>query len=561
MKKTYSLFTLALALLTTVAFGQRRYIDPVFARSDVKVTSDITYATNIDFLISNLSASEQKIGQDVVDLKTRVATGQPIPMKYYNPADTNTALKVTDLKFDVYEPDPSVDSETDRAVVIFVHTGNFLPPGINGSPVGSRKDSSAIELCTQWAERGYVAVSVSYRLGWNPIAPTVFERRGTLLNAVYRAIHDVKQCVRTLRDDANGGNNYGIDPDNIVLYGEGTGAYVVNAYVTLDKYSEMELPKFLNPLKQKSFIDTTDVGRIDGSGGTFNLYGKSATSADVVMSVAAGGALADTSWLEKGDAAMLSIHCVRDPFAPFGEGTVIVPTTNEDVVDVQGGNLYIQKAADLGNNDKFKDISGNDPYTAAARANYGTTVEYIFPSPRNEITISATPEGLYPVLLPLGESRLNNQASPWQFWDPNSAVAQQKDQQGISNHQKSLASNPDMSGTKARTYMDTIQGYICPRMAVEMGYYTSAQLSVKEASLNHLFDVFPNPASDRLFIVNRSENNQMKHYQVLNTNGAVVMEGPIESSSYIDLNEVSNGVYFLHIETENGMVNKRILVH
>lgn len=561
MKKRYSLITLTLALLTTVAFGQRRYIDPVFARSDVKVTSDVTFATNIDFLISNLRASQQKIGSDIMDLKTRVATGQTIPLKYYNPADTNTAIKVTDLKFDVYEPDPSVDSETDRAVVIFVHTGNFLPPGINGSPVGSRKDSSAIEMCTQWAERGYVAVSVSYRLGWNPIAPTVFERRGTLLNAVYRAIHDVKQCVRTLKEDANGGNNYGIDPTKIVLYGEGTGAYVVNACVTLDKYSEMELPKFLNPLNQKSFIDTTSVGRIDGSGGTFNLYGKSATSAAVNMTVAAGGALADTSWLEKGDPAMLSIHCVRDPFAPFSEGTVIVPTTDEDVVDVQGGNLYIQKAADLGNNAKIKDISSNDPYTASARAHYGTTVEYIFPSPRNEITISATPEGLYPVLLPVASSRLNNQASPWQFWDPNSAVAQQKDQNGISNHQKSLASNPDMSGEKARTYMDTIQGYICPRMAVEMDYYSAAQLSVKETSINHLFDVFPNPATDRLFIVNRSENHQMKSFQMVGVNGTVVLEGAIHASSFIDLTEVTNGVYFLQIETESGIVNKRILVH
>jgi len=61
---------------------------------------------------------------------------------------------------------------------------------------------------------------------------------------------------------------------------------------------------------------------------------------------------------------MVSFHTVRDDFAPFTAGTVIVPTTQENVVDVHGSNFFIQKANDLGNNDVFAPLPG-DTYTDA----------------------------------------------------------------------------------------------------------------------------------------------------------------------------------------------------
>ena len=138
-------------------------------------------------------------------------------------------------------------------------------------------------------------------------------------------------------------SGYKIDPNKIVLYGEGTGGYISLAYNSLDKYSEISLPQFLNPLTQKSFVDTTLVGRIDGSGipQSLTLYGPPRANMDVAAVVAAGGALADTSWLEAGDKPIIAIQCIRDPFAPFNAGTVIVPTTQEDVVDVTGSNIYM----------------------------------------------------------------------------------------------------------------------------------------------------------------------------------------------------------------------------
>jgi hypothetical protein len=432
MKKTYLyLITVCVfAGLSTNSQAQNmRYVDPIYAESDVEVVANITYATNIDFLISNMKST--KVPKDITALKTAVFLGNPIPAAYYNPADTSTAVKVTAIKMDVYKVKSSVDSKTDRPVIIFLHTGNFLPSPINGSPVGTRVDSSAIVLCKEWARRGYVAVSASYRLGWNPIAPTEVERTGTLLNAVYRAIHDVKKCVIYLKDDAAGANTYGIS-NNIALYGEGTGAYIVNAYTTLDSYSEIELPKFLTPAG-KSVIDTANVGLIDGTRGLVNLYLPSTTSSEVTITIAAGGAMADTSWIEAGDKPMLAFQCIRDPFAPFDEGIVIVPTTGAAVVEVQGSNLYIKKAVELGNNDAFKDIAGKDIYTKMARAKYGKTYDYIYPS-QTTITLNTGLEGLYPIDVTAGASVFQNQAGPWQWWDPTSPLATYVGQTGKSNH-------------------------------------------------------------------------------------------------------------------------------
>ena len=328
--------------LTVGVNAQERYLSEVFTSAEVNVENDVTFGTNIDFLTSDFS-NPAAYGPEVMALQTDVSTGQPIPAPFFNPADGSTVVKVTNVKMDIYEPDQAVDSETARPVFIFVHTGNALPPPLNGSPTGTRKDSSAVEICERMARRGYVAVSMDYRLGWNPLGSTVEIRRGTLLNAIYRAIHDVKQCVRSLKADAAGANTYAIDPSKVVLYGEGTGGYITLATATLDDPAELFIDKFRpDPFDPNtSYVDTATVGNIEGFGGALCLYRPNGQNSDFNFCVNAGGALDDTSWLAPGDVPMVAFHTVFDPFAPFTEGVVIVPTTGEQVLPLQGSNLFM----------------------------------------------------------------------------------------------------------------------------------------------------------------------------------------------------------------------------
>ena len=115
---------------------------------------------------------------------------------------------------------------------------------MNGSPVGIRTDSCAVEMCMRMARHGYVAASVSYRNGWRPDGATLELRRGTLLNAVFRGLHDLKQSVRFLRENAATTNDVAIDPNKVILIGEGTGGYMAQAYISLDEGAEMFIEKF-----------------------------------------------------------------------------------------------------------------------------------------------------------------------------------------------------------------------------------------------------------------------------------------------------------------------------
>lgn len=567
MKRVYAYLVVAGLMLTSLElFAQKRYIDEVYTDADIEVTSDVTYATNIDFLRSSRlsTASQQQVGMELTSIKTALAMGQQIPATHRNLADTTSVIKVQDIKMDVYAPKASVDTNTARPVIIFLHTGNFLPTPINGSPVGTMRDSSAIVLCRGWAKRGYVAISADYRLGWNPLAsgPTgEYERRGTLLNAVYRSIQDVKQCVAGLKVDASGANTYSIDPDKIVLYGEGTGAYIALAYNSLDKYTEISLPQFLNPLTQKSFVDTTLVGRIDGSGipQSLTLYGPPRASMEIAAVVAAGGALADTSWLEAGDKPVIALQCIRDPFAPFHDGTVIVPTTQEDVVDVTGSNVYMAKANALGLNDGFKDMP-DDPYTKAARSKYGKTFNYIYPAPRDKMTVNTNVEGLFAIDLAAGASLFQNQAGPWQWWDPNSPLAKYEVQPGVTTHMASLQSNPDMSPAKGRAYVDTIQGYVCPRLAVTNGYYTTAELSTPSlSSING--KTYPNPSTG-VVTVDLNGKAQIKSISVTDISGKTVLTNTdIDNAIYsLDLTSLKDGYYFLQVDTDLGLATQKVVL-
>src|SRR6185369_3696679 len=104
-------------------------------------------------------------------------------------------------------------------------------------------DSSVVEMCKQFALRGYVVASIDYRLGWNPIATEQAIRTGTFVQAVYRGLQDAKTCVRYFRmNAATQGNTYKIDTSRIVVGGDGSAGFIATAYATLNDTAELQLP-------------------------------------------------------------------------------------------------------------------------------------------------------------------------------------------------------------------------------------------------------------------------------------------------------------------------------
>lgn len=553
-------FAIPLMALAMAAQAQDRYLNEVFTADQVTITNDVTFGTNIDFLTSDFT-DPMAAAPDVIQLQTAVAMGNPIPAAFFDPNDASTLVKVTNLKMDIYEPDQSADSETARPVFIFVHTGNALPPPLNGSPMGTRKDSSAVEVCKQMARRGYVAVSMSYRGGWNPLGTTLEIRRGTLLNAIYRAIHDVKQCVRNLKADADGSNTYAIDPNKIILYGEGTGGYITLATATLDHPEELFIEKFLpNPFQPTvSYVDTALVGNIEGFNGQATLYRPNGFDSNISFCVNAGGALADTSWLAAGDVPMLAFQTVFDPFAPFGNGTVIVPTTGEQVVDVNGSNVFMEHVNALGNNNSFIALPNGNPYTDRARSLYGT--DQVHGS--TTVHINSNTEGLFPMVTPYWpglQAGTQEEAGPWQWWDPNGPLAQVEVAPGITTGMASQSSNPNFSGTKGRTYIDTIMGYMNPRIVCALQLGPCATVGINESDpIATGLEIYPNPMHDQVRV--SSTNGTIRMAEVYDVNGRRVHVQNVENSEFtLQRNGLKTGAYFLTLTFDQGTVIRKLIL-
>jgi len=563
MKKITLSIILLSVLFISKTDAQLRYKNEVFTNEQLSIAKGIPFGTNLNWLILNQTdlgnpSNGPQVISELTYLKTKVALGQTatIPLKYYVPKGTpggtgdTTILKVTTLKMDVYMPSLAADGSAKRPVVIYLHTGNFLPPGTNGSPLGDKSDSVAVDICKGFARRGYIALAIDYRLGWNPIASTIDGRRGTLLNAVYRSIHDVKTCVRVIK----GANmsNYNIDTSKIAIVGEGTGAYIAHAYNTMDKYPEfMALPKFMG------YIDTSKVGLIDASRGTFNLYLKSPIGTKVQAIGTLGGALADSTWLEAGDAPTISMQCVRDPFAPFGYGLVTVPPPiNQDVVFVDGANNLIKRAQRLGNNSIFAAIPSSDPYTIKARSLYNRTVDYILAPPDDKITIR-NGEGMYPFLLPKAASQFTNQASPYQWWDTASKEAKVLVAAGVTASMSAFQSNPDMSKAKSRKYQDTIFGYMGNRISYALGLLTANQLGVKSTKVIGV-KLFPNPAINNFSISSQAIINSVI---VTDLSGKMIYQTEVNSTSTsISSMNFSKGMYIVNIFTDQGNAVEKLII-
>ena len=529
-------FTLIISAIS--ADAQMRYLDDIF--TNVTVTSDVQFAENISILPAILSGGA-------------------------NPP------ALTPILCDIYEP--TGDNLTDRPVVILAHTGSFLPQVINGQPTGDKTDFSIVEQCTRWARKGYVAVAMNNRLGWNPTSTDQDVRTSTLLQAAYRGIQDAKAMVRFLRKTEDiDGNPYGINPNQIALGGQGTGAYISLGYATLDTvgditpWQEIYLTKFFNLTTMQPYVYPPFFGNYDGTDSTYlpiydtlgNLIGQMpwnipnwpSYSNDINMAFNIGGALADSSWLEAGDVPMVSFHCTKDPYAPYANGDVIVPTTGDFVVEVQGSYIVQKHQAMYGNNAVFANAGFSDAFTQAANVNNDGY------------------EGLYPFLTPTPQSGVNafgesyeEEGAPWDWWDNtwydnmHQAIHSSPAGYGPAN---SILGNPNMSSTKGNAYLDTIQGYLNPRMFLALGLDTVMVSSIEEV-IDFSTEIYPNPTTEKVNVVSYAAT--INSIEIYNIQGQVVYSKEVNANAIkINTTSLSDGIYIMNIKLDKATITRKFIV-
>jgi hypothetical protein len=566
MNRLYKIsFALFLGGFSLQANAQR-YLNEVFTSSQITVQTDVQYGQNISIEPTVLASF---LGQQ--------AAPDTLP-----------------LLMDVYYPSTSVDTETDRPLVVYATTGNFLPPGFNGSPCGVRKDSSAVNMAMQFAKRGYVCAIVDYRRGWNPLSPNILVRTGTILNAAYKGQQDTKAAVRYFRADRATANNFKIDANRVVLVGEGTGGYVMMAHAFLDKpWKIARLPglgdnKFLaseNP--DVSMIDTNRIGNFDGTNSipfdltpflttgdfskiTGNIANNPQYSSDANIVINMGGALGDTSWLDAGQIPMIGIHAVRDPNAPYFLGNVIVPTTGDVVIPWACGAGYnLPQANAYGNNASFANQPYNDAITAAVESHYGQAIPFNSQFPGSTINVG-TGKGLLPFILPENPVYPYNNGSPWQFWNSTQASANfpvTVNGNQITAHQASAASNPAMASSNelgrssGLTYIDTIQRYINPRIVCALGLAACAEVGMQDIANAVKVSAFPNPANTNVTISSNTTSGQINSIRMFDVTGREVLyTSNLNTATYqINRNDLIAGIYLVQVQTEKGRSSIKVI--
>lgn len=229
-------------------------------------------------------------------------------IRYLNPVfpqwDSTAGLKfgenytynnnLQELFLDVYEP--TGDTEALRPAIVFAYGGSFI---------GGQRDDVA-GLCKTFASLGYVTVSFDYRLFDNGI----FTDTVQAVDAVLKAVGDMKAAVRYLKEDAATMNRFKIDTNYIFAGGISAGGITA---LHLAYFNAADtIPTDMQPL-------VTANGGLEGN--TSSNYQYSSKVAGVLNY---SGALKDANWLDAGEVPLYSAHDTGDNVVPYGSGRVVI---------------------------------------------------------------------------------------------------------------------------------------------------------------------------------------------------------------------------------------------
>jgi poly(3-hydroxybutyrate) depolymerase len=207
-----------------------------------------------------------------------------------------------ELAMDVWCPDPSLDPVSERPVVLLIHGGGFA--------TGNRAAMSY--QCMEYARRGYVAITMSYRLGWNCdpnsgllLCALCSTQVGNFRKAAYAAVQDVRAALRFIHANASAWNG---DAQHVFIGGESAGAIAALQAVI---WQDDEATAF-------SAAAANQLGGLDTSGNTLTEY-------PVIRGIINNcGAVFQTADIDANEfLPLISFHDEGDCVVPYGGGYVL----------------------------------------------------------------------------------------------------------------------------------------------------------------------------------------------------------------------------------------------
>jgi acetyl esterase/lipase len=181
------------------------------------------------------------------------------------------------LTLDMYQP--AGDTQARRPAIVLVHGGGFTG--------GNSHNGAMVKMANAFAQRGYVAVSINYRLlgqekcaGQDPPPPSC-------IPAALAAQHDAQAAIRWLRRYAD---RYRVDPTRIAVGGGSAGAATALAVA----------------------VNSTDVGDSGNPGYSSKVGAAISISGEFPHSLA-------SQYFDPSDSPILMFNGTADPVVPYSQ--------------------------------------------------------------------------------------------------------------------------------------------------------------------------------------------------------------------------------------------------
>lgn len=278
----------------------------------VKVQKDIEYGQALGYWCSNYVSNDESYFKIVTDKLTSSFT-----------------RKTQSLTMDVYSPVTTDSVEVRHPLLLLMHGGGFY--------VGDKQDSCIRALCRYFAQTGYVAVSINYRMGFLPTKSEI-ERAG------YMALQDAHAAMRYLVDHAD---QFEIDTAELFVGGASAGAITA---LNLAFMRDENRPRSANGIGQRKLGDIASSG--NSSKATFTIKG--------VANM--WGAVNNLKILENSKTAIVSFHGDADQVVPYDNGfpfSDISTQLGKRMFEKMYGSKQIdQKAKEIGLRSRMYTYSG-----------------------------------------------------------------------------------------------------------------------------------------------------------------------------------------------------------
>jgi poly(3-hydroxybutyrate) depolymerase len=288
-----------------------------------KIILQISLLVSATFMLPQASISQCENGRYASNVFSDVTVANDV---IYG-SNNNYAGSSVSLKVDIYQP--LGDTLEARPLIIWAHGGSFIG--------GNENLQDMTDLSTEFAKKGFVCASMSYRLGFFPIDSA------NAVKAVIRAMQDMKGCIRFFRKDFETGNIYKIDTSQIFIGGTSAGAITAlhTAYLT-------------DPCEITPYIGSTTFNNLGGLEGNSGNAGYS-TKVKGVINLC--GALAKYHWLRADDVPVVSLHGTADGTVKYSRGVV---NPGVPLLFLDGSRMIHERANAIGVENSFYTFRGAD---------------------------------------------------------------------------------------------------------------------------------------------------------------------------------------------------------